>query len=125
MIDNFSRAMDLIRQMEAQLPIPVYPSEGLVKMMKGRSVTLDPNQPLLIKKLLYSGDEGGILCDITPSDESNVILCSLTHVRIQSDHPLAEGIQHYQQQRTKRLVQTGGLGQPVSFTINPRKKRKR
>lgn len=125
MIDNFTQAMDLIREMEAQLPIPVYPSEGLAKMMRGRGVTLHPNQPLSIKKVLYSGDEGGILCDITPPGQSNVILCSLTHVRVPNDQPLAEGIQNYQLRRTKRLTQTGALGKPVSFTIKPHKKRKR
>jgi hypothetical protein len=125
MIDNYARAMELMRQIQAQLPIPAYPTDALVQTMKGRGVTLDPKQGLSIKSVLYLGDEGGIMCDITPPEQRDPILCSLTHIRVAANHPLSEAIQAYQQQRIKRLAESGGPRKPVSFTIKPRKKGRR
>ncbi len=123
MIDNYKEAMELLHQMEAQLPIPAYPSPGLVQSMRTRGVTLDPNQPLSIKHVLYLGDEGGIMCDITPAGQPNSIICSLTNLQIAPAQPLGEAIQAYQQRRIKRLAASGGPKKPVSFTVKPRKKR--
>ena len=125
MIDNYAQAMELISKMQARLPIPAYPIDALVQTMKARGVTLDSKQALSIKSVLYLGDEGGIMCDITPSDQRNPIICSLTHIRIDTAHPLSKEIQAYQQQRIKRLAETGGPRNPVSFTVKPRRKSRR
>lgn len=124
-MSNYAQAMELISKMQAQLPIPAYPIDAFVQTMKGRGVMLDAKQTLSIKSVLYLGDEGGIMCDITPSDQGNPIICSLTHIRIDTAHPLSKAIQAYQQQRIKRLAESGGLRNPISFTVKPRKKGRR
>lgn len=121
MIDDQRATQDLIRLMEANLPIPARPIGGLIKTMRGRGVTL-PSE-VLIKRVLYSGDEGGILCDITISATGRkAILCSLTHLRVRASHPLAETIRAYQQARIQELARFG-TGQPTHFTIEPRRNR--
>ena len=125
MIDDYAKAMDLMRQMEAQLPIPARPTGAYIRAMRDQGVKVKRSQPLQIKRVLYSGDEGGIMCDVTPSEAKQAQLVSLTHLEINPHHPLAREIRAYQRERTKRLKQSGGPGKPSSFTIRPRKKRKR
>jgi hypothetical protein len=125
MIDDYAKAMELLRQMEANLPIPARPTSAFIRMMRDQGVKIARNQELSIKSVLYMGDEGGIACDITPPDLKNPIICSLTHIRVKSGHPLTKEIRAYQTERQKRLAQSGNLRQPTSFTITPRKKRNR
>ena len=125
MIDDYAQAMELVRQMQSQLPILAYPLDALVQTMRGRGITLDPKQALSIKSVVYLGDEGGIMCDITPAGQRNPILCSVTHIQIDVHHLLSEPIRAYQRQRIKRLAESGGPRKPVSFTVKPRKKGRR
>ena len=125
MIDNYHKAMDLLHKMEACLPIPARPSSALVRSMKNQQVVLSHNQQLSIKSVLYTGDEGGIMCDITPQGiEKTPIICSLTHIRVDPGHPLAEEIRAYQGERARKLARAGSGG-PYHFTVEPRRKRGR
>ena len=57
------------------------------------------------------GDEGGICCDMTPAGSKEVVVCSVTHLRIHPKHPLAGEIRAYQHTRVRRLArEAGGLG---------------
>ena len=124
MIDNYAQAMELGRQIQMQLPIPAYPTKVLVQTMTRRGVKLTTTQELSIKSVLYLGDEGGIMCDITPSGQRDPIICSLTHLEITTSHLLGAAIHAYQQHRINRLADSGGPRKPLSFTIKPRKKRR-
>jgi hypothetical protein len=63
---------------------------------------------LQIKKVFYAGDEGGIVRDVTLSPESKeAILVSITHLRIDPQHPLAPEIRAYQTERVKRMASSG------------------
>ena len=126
MIDDYAKTMDLIRRMEAHLPIPAQPTSSYIRAMRDRGVKVKGSQKLQIKKLFYTGDEGGIICDVTPlSDAKEVLLVSLTHLEIDPHHPLAREIRAYQRERTQQIAQSGRSSQPSSFTIRPRQKRKR
>jgi len=48
-----------------------------------------------------SGDAGGIVCAI--EDGRQLYVVSLTHLRIDPDHPLSDNILNYQRQRIKRI----------------------
>ena len=124
MIDNYAQAMELMRQIQTQLPIPAYPTKALVQTMTRRGVKLNTTQGLSIKSILYLGDEGGIMCDITPAGQRDPIICSLTHLQISTSRLLGAAIHAYQQQRINRLAESGGPRKPVSFTIKPRKGRR-
>jgi hypothetical protein len=119
MIDNQRQVKELLQQMKEQLPIPVLATDGLVRSMKRQLPELKRQRQLTIKSVLYLGDDGGIMCDITPDGSKSAVVCSLTHVEISEDHPLAAEIQAYQQARTRKLAALGP-GKPQRFTFRPR-----
>lgn len=125
MIDDYAEAMQLVRKMEQNLPIPARPTGAFIRAMRASGVKIARNQEMSIKAVFYMGDEGGISCDVTPPGMKDPIICSITHIRIKSSHLLAEEIRSYQMKRQKRLAQVGGGGEPTSFTVRPRRKRKR
>jgi hypothetical protein len=66
------------------------------------------------------GDEGGITCDITPpGKEKTPVLCSITHLLIQPEHPLFYEIRIYQEERERTLAKDYGL---AGFSITPHKR---
>ena len=124
MIDDYEQAMALVDQMEAQLPIPARPTSALVRSTRSYEPKLDRDRELQIKQVFYGGDEGGIMCDVTPPGvEKLPIICSLTHLRVSAKHPLGREIAAYQRQRASKL--SGGGRDPTTFTIKPRKSRRR
>ena len=126
MIDDYNQAMELMNKIESQLPIPVRPTSPYIRTMRERGVKIKRGQRLQVKSVFYSGDEGGIICDVTPNpDTKEVHLVSLTHLEIERHHTLARDIRAYQRERTRRIAQSGGQGQPGSFTGFPDNYRKR
>ncbi|HUX75787.1 MAG TPA: hypothetical protein VMY40_03990 [Anaerolineae bacterium] len=123
MIDDYDKTMELMHKMEAQLPIPARPTAAFFRSVQKKGIRVTRDQQLQIKHLVYAGDEGGIMCDVTLSrDAKEALLVSITHLRIDPRHPLAREIRAYQKERTKRLTQSGGLREPHSYTIRPRKR---
>jgi len=126
MIDDYAQAMELMRKMEAHLPIPARPTGTYIRAMREQGVQVARDQELQIKNVLYLGDEGGIACNVTPSkDAKQAIIVSITHLRVDPRHPLAQEIHAYQRERTRGLAQSGGPREPSHFTVRPRKKRRR
>jgi hypothetical protein len=119
MIDNYAQAMALVERMTASLPIPARPTRQVTDMLRSKGALLGADPKLEIKKVLYGGDEGGIMCDVTPSAESKeVVVCSLTHLRVHPKHPLAGAIRAYQEARTRRLAFSGGRAGITTFERN-------
>lgn len=106
MIDDPAQVVDLITKLEAQLPIPATPTIGLVRMLRSSGLKLATNRVIFVKRVFYMGDEGGILCDVTPSrDAKEAFVVSLTHLRVAPSHPLAHDIRAYQRVRVSRLAE--------------------
>ena len=125
MIDDYARAMDLVHKMKEQLPIPVRLGSPVKRTLREKGLTLSRDQKFEIKRVFYFGDEGGIMCDVTPAkDAKEAVVVSLTHLLIPTQHPLAQEIRAYQRERTRRRAQSGGSGEPSSFTVGPPKKRR-
>ena len=126
MIDDYTQAMELVRKMEAHLPIPARPTGAFIRAMREQGVKVARDQELQIKHVLYLGDEAGISCDVTLSrDAEEMLIVSLTHLRVAPRHPLAKEIRAYQRERTRRLAQSGGPREPSHFTVRPRKRKRR
>jgi hypothetical protein len=120
MIDDYEQAMVLIERMEKRLPIPAHPISALVRTLRQGGVKLDRDRELQIRRVFYGGDEGGILCDVTPPDlEKTPIICSLTHLRVSAKHALAQEIRAYQRERANKLSRSGR--KPTSFSVKPRR----
>ena len=125
MIDDYAKAMDLVPKMKDQLPIQVRLGSPIVRMLREKGITVTRGQQFEIKRVFYFGDEGGIMCDVTPTkDAREALVVSLTHLLIPARHPLAQEIRAYQRERTRRLAQEGGPGKNSSFTVRPGKKRR-
>ena len=126
MIDDYAQAMELVRKMKAQLPIPARPTRTFIRAMRDSQIKVRSGQNLQIESVLYIGDEGGISCAIQlPGAEGVATLASLTHIRVPSDHPLFKEIRAYQMERTRRLAQADRDRDPTRFTLKPRGKKRR
>ena len=81
-------------------------------------------QELAIKSVFYMGDEGGIMCDVTPPGMATTpVICSLTHLEVLPGHPLTDDLRAYQVARTRKLARQGSGG-TMSYTIKPKKGRR-
>jgi hypothetical protein len=125
MIDDYAKVKELMRQMKAQLPIPARLTYASIRAMRARRVKLPRSQELQIKDVFYIGDEGGIACDVTLSQDSEeALIVSITHLRVDPQHPLATEIRAYQMERVKRITLSGGSSKPSALTIDPKKNKK-
>ena len=104
MIDDYAGAVELTNRMAAHIPISAKPDSGLLRILRDGGLKIRPEHVLFIKRVFYSGDEGGIMCDITPTKGAKeVYVVSLTHLKVDMGHPLYRDIRAYQQHRVKRL----------------------
>lgn len=94
--------MGLIKEMEEYLPIPVYPTRELCKLLQKQGIDIDINRELKITKVFESGDLGGIVCTVI-EENTKVFIVSLTHLRIKSSPHLSDKILAYQRDRMKKL----------------------
>ncbi len=126
MIDDYKRAMALVKKMKAQIPIPVRPSPALLRVARKQKLNFSRDQEIQIKNVFYGGDEGGILCDVTPpGGERYPVIASLTHLEVNPHHPLAEEIRAYQSERTRKLAQMPNAVQPRAMKVHPRRRKRR
>ena len=58
-----------------------------------------------------------------PVSDSTVVVTSLTHLRVDENHPLAERIRAYQRKRSARIAVSNGQG-PSPPMLDPRLRRK-
>jgi hypothetical protein len=112
-IDDPVLARQLYVDMESSLPINVQITERGFQGLKEQGVNVsDPDKVYEIEGLFYSSDMGGILCTLiaksgeASKDDQNVgaFVMSLTHLRLDSSHPLASRIKEYQKKRNTRLA---------------------
>jgi hypothetical protein len=104
-IDNPETVARLMAQMESQLPIPAVPTKDVVRTLRRRGVHASTDHALSVRRVFYAGDEAGIVCDVTPSRAAKeVLIVSLTHLRIAPKHPLFAAIVAYQRERVTRLA---------------------
>ncbi|MBI5566868.1 MAG: hypothetical protein HY870_18365 [Chloroflexi bacterium] len=119
MIDNERQVKELMQDMQAHLPLPALATDRLVQTLKRQLPELKRQRQLAIKSVLYMGDEGGIMCDISADGSTEAFICSLTHIEMPAEHPLAAKIQAYQQARIRKLAALGS-GKPQRFTLKRR-----
>ena len=94
---------ELIAMLNDHLPIPAYATPPLVKAVRQQGADIKVNDAVEIDSVLYLGDEGGIACAIGLWGGKTAVVTSLTHLRIDCSHPLAERIQAYQSRRSQHL----------------------
>jgi anaerobic selenocysteine-containing dehydrogenase len=80
MIDNYAQATALVQRMTASVPIPARPTRQLVDLLRSKGVSLGADPKLEIKEVFYGGDEGGIMCDVTPGGMSKEATTFFEHI---------------------------------------------
>lgn len=98
------KKMELIKEMKRYLPIPVYPSKELQQLLRKQGKDISMETELKITKVFDSGDVGGIVCTILKDKNKEVLIASLTHLKIKPTHPLSDKITVYQKQRIKSIA---------------------
>ena len=107
MIDDPATVERLMNAMEAQLPIPAAPTKDLVHSLREKGAKTSADRVLFIQRLFYLGDEGGIMCDVTPAQDSReAFVVSLTHLLLTPDHLLYHDVRAYQRERVRRILES-------------------
>ena len=97
MIDDYQKTMELIKDIEENLPIFAYQTKNLVHSLRDNNdEKIKAKEKLKIDRVLYLGDEGGIGCAIMIKNAKEALIVSLTHLRIDKRHPLFKAIRAYQ-----------------------------
>jgi hypothetical protein len=124
-IDNLEAAQDLCDRLEATIPFTVRVGKQLLKTMLdgGNKVTLD--DIFTVDWVKYSGDIGGINCAFEHAGKERYAV-SLTHLKIDPAHPLADEVIAYQQRRVRllKLQDRGGFAADLLANTNQQKRRK-
>jgi hypothetical protein len=102
-IDDPDQVKALIAKMKVQIPIPAEIQRGTANYLCSQGVFVPPHRNVQIYGVFNSGDEGGILCAISPTDSKEPVVISLTHLKIPYRHPLEKEIRAYQRTRTRKL----------------------
>lgn len=110
-IDNFKAAQDLSDRLEATMPFSVRPTKQLLKTMLDRGNRASLDDVFTVDWVKYSGDIGGINCAFEYSDGGERYVVSITHLKIDPQHPLADEVIAYQQRRVRllKLQERGGF----------------
>lgn len=108
MLDKPEKTRDLIATLKAALPFDVFPTPDLIAQLarQQKPVVVKPTET--VSEISYLGDEGGIVCHIHPAGADNMIVTSLTHVRVPRSLPFAEAVLDYQKHRVKKLRKQHG-----------------
>ncbi|MCK4399129.1 MAG: hypothetical protein KAV25_09075 [Methanophagales archaeon] len=96
------RTKELIKEIQKYLPLPVYASPELCKLLRKQGKAVNTKTGLKITKVFDSGEMGGIVCSII-EENKEVFVVSLTHLKTKRDHPLSRKILEYQIDRIKRI----------------------
>ena len=108
MIDNPRTTARLLEQMQGHLPIPAFPTKKIVRILRRAGVEARVDRALSVKRVFYAGDEGGIVCDVTPTQSAKAaFVVSLTHLRVAPQHPLFGSILAYQLERVRGMAAAG------------------
>lgn len=104
-IDDPFEVEELMNALEQELPFKAdFEERGWKQLIKEGRVPSNASSAVVVERLSYSGDYGGILCHLA---ENNVV-CSLTHLRVPPRFPLHRKITTYQKCRVKKLKRQAG-----------------
>ena len=87
----------------AHLPIPAEVRRSTANYLRTQGSFIPLHRQVRISSVLYSGDEGGIVCAISPKDSKEVVMISLTQLKIPYGHALEKDIRTYQKARLRKI----------------------
>ena len=115
MIDNQDQVERLLRKLTEVLPLSALATPVLMANLRGRSakITLDCK----VTKVIYAGDEGGVMCHVTFDEEEKeeVFLVSITYLAFDRRLAIAREIAAYQKHRIKRIRRESATDAPAAY----------
>jgi hypothetical protein len=108
MLDKPENTRQLVAALKAALPFEVELTPYVLAQIQSQALdrVVEPRQ--IVSEVSYTGDEGGIVCHLLPRETDNVIILSLTHVRVHRKNTFAAAVFDYQKHRVKRLKKQSG-----------------
>lgn len=104
MLDNPSKTARLLAALEAAAPFEVELTPPLIHQLRAENVVPSNRTHQTVSDLSYAGDEGGIMCHLSRSDETGqALVVSLTHLLVPRTMPLAAAVADYQRHRVKKI----------------------
>jgi hypothetical protein len=103
MLDNPRKTSALLSALKAELPFEVAFTPELIAHLAQQPTPVAIRPTGVVSDVSYAGDEGGIICHICPALADNIIVVSLTHVRVHPTLPFASAVIEYQKHRVKKL----------------------
>ena len=108
MLDHQEKTARLLAALKAAAPFDVKLAPSLIEYMQAENVADANRRRHVAWNFSYAGDEGGIMCHLSRSDETGrALVVSLTHVRVPRSVPLAAAVLDYQKHRVKKLKKQG------------------
>jgi hypothetical protein len=109
MLDNPQKTARLLAALKASAPFEVELAPTLIEYLQVENLADADWRQHVVSNLSYAGDEGGIMCHLSRSEETGrALVVSLTHVRVPRSMPLATAVLAYQKHRVKKLQKSGG-----------------
>jgi hypothetical protein len=129
-IDDFVEAQALTDKLQDTLPFKVLPTKFFLNFLLDRGESVPADAEFVVESLFYSGDGGGIICALADSpvfsNSQEKMVISISHLKIDPDHPLAMEVIEYQRKRIHRLkLQDKGGFAAELFAKTPSTKRKK
>jgi hypothetical protein len=104
MLDHPKKTAQLLGALKAAAPFEVELTSSLVEHLRAENVIEADQKRHVVSDLSYAGDEGGIVCHLSCSQEDGrAFVVSLTHVRVARSMPLAAAVLDYQRHRMKKI----------------------
>jgi len=90
-LDKPEKTRQLVAALKAGLPFEVELSPYAPAQIRSQGIdrAVEPRQ--IVSEVSYAGDEGGSVCHLLPRETDNVIILSLTHVRVDRKNPFWRG----------------------------------
>jgi hypothetical protein len=116
-IDNQDQAQRLLRRLNEVLPLSALATPPLMAELRGRFSGANITWDCKVTKVMYAGDEGGVMCQLTFDEEEKeeVVLVSITHLAFDRRLPIARDIAAYQKHRIKRIRRENATDAPASY----------
>jgi hypothetical protein len=104
MLDHPEKTARLLAALKAAAPFDVELPPSLIEHLQTEDVVNVNQTRHVVWDLSYAGDEGGIMCHMSRSDETGkALVISLTYIRVSRSMPLARAVADYQKHRVKKL----------------------
>ncbi len=97
------RNQELLKELQKYLPFLVYPTKYLVKTLLKKGISTNNKNAFKVIKLEDSGDIGGITCHIIPENSNDILIISLTHLKVAHNFPLKKQVLEYKRNRIHYL----------------------